>query len=117
MSKLIIALYVVITSLGLIVLKLGTNSGSPVSFTNHKLALNINPYIISGILLYGVSFVLYIYLISRYDLGYIIPLAAAFVYILIFVASYFVFHEVFTPLKIMAIAFIVLGLVLLNSGK
>jgi drug/metabolite transporter (DMT)-like permease len=114
MSKFIIALYIAATSLALIFLKLGTKNGAPVTYLDNKIQFNITPYAIGGILLYGLSFAIYIYLISRYDLGYIIPLATAFVYVVIFVASYFIFHEIFTATKIAGIALIIAGLMLLN---
>lgn len=117
MLKFIIALYVLATSLGLVALKLGTTNGLPISIVENKLHLNINFYAISGIFLYGMSFLLYIFLISKYDLGYIIPLVTALVYIIIFVASFLIFKESFTLLKIIAIVLIVAGLVLLNLQK
>ncbi len=113
-SKLIIAAYVLATSGALIVLKLGAKSGAPAEFINGKLQLHLTPYTISGIALYGLSFLLYIYLISKYDLGYIIPLTTAFVYIFIFIASYFIFNEVFTVFKIIGIGLIIVGLAFLN---
>lgn len=112
-----IALYVIATSLALIFLKLGAGSGAPFTFTNNKPHVNLGWYSTSGIILYGISFLLYTYLISKYDLGYIIPLATAFVYIAIFVSSYFIFKEVFTPIKILGIALIMCGLVFLNLKK
>lgn len=117
MSKIILTLYILATSIGLVILKLGTKSGLPITYINNKLQFNINPYTVAGFMLYGLSFVLYIYLISKNDLGYIIPLAAAFVYVLIFVASYFVFKEVFTVTKVIGIALILGGLVFLNISK
>lgn len=113
MSKIIIALYVLTTSAALIILKLGTRPEVH-SFHFGKLPLNINAYTLGGVLLYGVSFLFYVYLLSKYDLGYIIPLVTAFVYILIFSASFFIFNEVFTVLKTIGIALIVLGLIFLN---
>jgi small multidrug resistance pump len=77
----------------------------------------MNFYSVAGIVLYGLSFMLYVYLISKNDLGYIIPLAAAFVYIVIFIASAVVFKEVFTATKIIGIAMIVVGLIFLNLKK
>jgi drug/metabolite transporter (DMT)-like permease len=68
----------------------------------------------SGILLYGISFILYLYLISKFQLGYIIPLTSAFVYIFIFVASFLIFNEAFTITKIIGICLIVAGLTFLN---
>ena len=118
MSKLIIGLYVLATSLALVVLKLGTDkSGAPVHFNDGKLAVSLNWYVFTGILMYGVSFLLYIFLISKYDLGYIIPLTTALVYVSIFTASYFIFNEAFTAFKIAGIVLIIAGLTLLNIKK
>jgi drug/metabolite transporter (DMT)-like permease len=117
MSKIIISVYILTTSLALIVLKLGAKAGPLVNYLDNKLHLNITPYTIIGILLYGLSFLIYIYLISKYDLGYIIPLTTAFVYIIIFTASFFIFKEVFTALKITGILLIISGLVFLNLKK
>ena len=117
MEKIVIAVYVFTTSLALVVLKLGTSAGPPVSVVESKLLLNINSYTVAGIILYGVSFLTYMYLISKFDLGYIIPVAAALVYILIFVASFFIFKETFTAMKILGIALIVSGLIIMNLKK
>ncbi len=114
MSKVILAIYVVATSLGLIVLKLGTKAGPPVDLVHHRIHFNINLYTVGGTTLYGASFILYIYLISKNDLGYIIPVASAFIYVLIFLASYVIFKEVFTITKIIGIVLIICGLVVIN---
>ena len=117
MSKFILSLYVIATSLGLIFIKLGTGEGLPVKMADGKLQFHFNLFAFAGIFLYAVSFLLYMYLISKNDLGFIIPLTTALVYIVIFVASYVIFHEVFTAMKIMGISFIVVGLILLNLKK
>lgn len=107
-------LFVLITSSALIILKLGTKNGAPVQYVDGKIRFNINPYAIAGVLLYGLSFLLYIYLISKNDLGYIIPLTTALVYMVIFPASHFIFKERFTTQKIIGISLIVVGLIFLN---
>lgn len=117
MSKIILALYVLTTCFGLIVLKYGTKTGLPVSYAANKVHFDLNLYTIAGLVFYGLSFILYVYLISKNDLGYIIPLAAAFVYIIIFIASAIVFKEVFTATKVIGIALIVAGLVFLNLKR
>lgn len=117
MSNFILALYVLTTSAGLVILKLGTISGLPISYIHNKLQFNINFYSTAGIILYGLSFALYIYLISKYDLGYIIPLTTALVYILIFVASFIIFKEVFTFTKIIGIGLILSGVIFINLGR
>ena len=114
MGKILIGLYVLTTSAALIIIKLGAKTGLPINFVEGKLHLNITIYTITGVFLYGLSFLTYVYLVSKYDLGYIIPLTAALVYILIFTASFTIFKETFTLIKIMGIALIVLGLFFLN---
>lgn len=114
MQKILIGLYVLATSAALIVLKLGTKSGSPVQVINSRPHLNLTPYTVIGIGMYGFSFLLYMYLISKFDLGYIIPITTAFVYVIIFTASYFIFKEAFTFVKIIGISLILVGIFFLN---
>lgn len=117
MSNLIIAAYAISTSLALVLLKLGSQSGAIVSVVNSKIDFNLSMLNIGGVFFYGLSFIVYTYLISKYDLGYIIPLATALVYVLIFIASFIIFKESFTLIKIAAIALILIGIVLLNVDK
>lgn len=117
MSKIIITIYVLTTALALILMKLGSVNGAPISFNDSRVLLNLNIILITAGVLYVTSFLLYTYLISKFDLGYIIPLGTGLVYILIFVASFIIFKESFTALKITAIALILVGLVLLQLGK
>lgn len=72
---------------------------------------------IAGVSLYVISFVLYIHLISKNELGYIIPLTTALVYVLVFAASFFVFKESLTLTKIVGIGLILAGLTFLNLGR
>lgn len=116
-SKILIALFVLATSSALVLMKLGSKTSAPFQLADGRPHFNLNFYVVSGILLYGTSFVIYTYLISKYDLGYIIPLTTALVYIIIFTASYFIFKEAFTATKILGIALIVTGLVFLNLKR
>ena len=116
-SKIILTLYILTTSAALVILKLGTRTGLPVYYVDNRLHFNINLYVIAGLAFYAVSFVTYVYLISKNDLGYILPLALGFVYLLIFTASYLIFKEVFTVTKIIGIVLILGGLVFLNLKK
>lgn len=117
MNKLLITTYVLATVGGLLLLKLGTSGAGFISIVNGKIVWNLSLLTILGILTYGVSFLLYIILVSKFSLGYIVPLTTALVYILIFIASYFVFKENFTVLKIAAITMIIGGVVLLNVAS
>lgn len=117
MSILLLISYVLSTSFGLIFIKLGTENGLPISFIENSLRFNFSFYSILGIFLYGLSFFLYIYLISKFELGFIIPLTTALVYVMIFIASFLIFKEAFTIMKVAAISLIIFGVILLNLSK
>ncbi len=117
MSNVILLLYVFATSFGLIVLKLGTRESSPTIGLASGLPVNISWMTLLGILLYGISFLLYVYLISKYDLSYILPLTASLAYIVVFLASYFILKEPFTAAKVTGAFLIMFGLFFLNQGK
>lgn len=114
MSKIILAIYVLSATFALVFLKLGTTDGLPIQYINSRLQFHLNAYVVIGFGLYGFSFLSYMYLIAKNDLGYIIPFAASIVYVLLFTASYFVFKEVFTATKLIAIVLIMTGGVLIN---
>lgn len=115
---LLVALYTVCTSSALISLKLGSKTGAAVQIADGKLLFNVTPALVIGIGLYAIGFVVFTYLVSKYDLGYILPLTTAVVYTTVFTVSLFVFNEAFTFTKVLAIALILIGVFLLNlSGN
>ena len=116
-SALTLILYAISSSAGLILLKIGSSSGAPIAIINGKISLNLDPYVIGGVVLYGLSFGIYTYLIAKNDLGYIVPVSTALIYTCIFLASFILFKEVFTAFKILGILLILSGVVLLNLNK
>lgn len=117
MNIILIIAYVLSTSSGLVLLKLGSTNGAPISIVNNALSFNFNSISILGLSLYALSFILYTYLISKFDLGFIIPITTAIVYVMIFFASFMIFKEAFSILKIIAISLIIFGVILLNLNK
>lgn len=116
MDKLLILLYVLATAGGLVLIKVSSNGAGFLSVLDGKIMWNIGLLTLLGIFVYGISFFLYIILISKFSLGYIVPITTGLVYILVFTASYFVFKEEFTSLKVLAIALIVAGVLLLQQS-
>lgn len=111
------ALYILCTSSGLIFLKLGSNAAASFSIKHEVLSVNLHLFVILGVLFYGISFLLYIYLVSKHSLTFLYPLSTGLVYIVILVSSHFIFKEKVEVVTIVGGILIVLGVMLLNMKK
>lgn len=68
-----------------------------------------------GLALYGISTVLWIYTLRVVELSYAYPLLSLG-YILIFIASYFLFNEPIGTMRLAGLLFILIGLVLVSRS-
>ena len=71
-----------------------------------------NPWIFSGLVLHGVSFFLYIFILSRLRLNMVYPVSTGATIVLIAVLSVFLLSESFNLMQGLGILAIILGIVL-----
>ncbi|HWR42346.1 EamA family transporter [Sporomusa sp.] len=71
--------------------------------------------ITAGLALYGVSTLLWIYALRTVELSYAYPLISLG-YVLVFIASYFLFHEAIGPLRLGGLALILSGIALVAKS-
>jgi multidrug transporter EmrE-like cation transporter len=114
MEQLVIAIYLVLTVAGLTLVKLGSKGAALVSKNGDKLVWNMGPVVFLGLFAYGLSFLLLMWMVSKYELSVLIPLTTALGQILVFIVAVTVFKEQFTLLKFMALILIITGVVLLQ---
>jgi len=114
-----IVLYIFLSVSGLVLLKSGLAQtqllglfGLIKSLLNLKFLLSHLKFVL-GILCYGLSFITWMFLLSKKDLSNIYPLTVGIVYALIMVASVVFFHEQFTLYKIIGVVLIGLGILFL----
>src|SRR5687767_2672735 len=112
MNTALMILYVLFAVGGSTLIKAGSDTSAKVLFTLPVVAMNISAVTLFGILAYGASFVLYIILLSRFDLSFISPLLVGFVYVLLMFTAFFLFKESFTVYKILGCSFILIGVIL-----
>ena len=72
-----------------------------------------NFWLILGIILFGVSFLFYLFCLSRFQLNVIYPALVSAGIILVVLVSWFLFKEVLFPIQIVGILIIILGIFLL----
>ncbi|MDF2636375.1 MAG: protein of unknown function transrane [Pelosinus sp.] len=67
--------------------------------------------IVLGLFLYGISTILWIMALKKVELSYAYPMVSLG-YILVFIASYFIFHEPINWLRMGGMLFIIAGITL-----
>ena len=114
MKWIIIIIYSLLSNGGLIAISYGAKKGTMINLSKGYFDIGLSFYSILGFLMYVFSFLIYIVLISKYNLSYIIPLTTAISYIIIFIASAFFLKEPLTVLHIAGYFIIILGVILIN---
>ena len=114
MMYVLLVIYSFLSALGLVLFKLGSNADNSFSINNFFVNLNINLYVVFGVFTYIFSFMLYLFLVSRFNLAFLYPIAAGIIYSLILLATIFIFGERLNTMAIVGGIFIITGILLLN---
>lgn len=112
-----VIIYAIISVSGLTLVKLGSSSPLSLSIGQGGFSLGVGWVTLLGLVLYIVSFLIYMTLIAKNNLTYITPVATAVVYILTMAVSLFVLKEQITPMQWIGWCLILVGVVLMNIKK
>ena len=89
-------IYVFFSVSGLTLIKIGSNKTLGYSFEIPVISTSVSIWSFVGIICYAVSFLLYLGVISKFDLGFIIPILGGIINILILLVACFVLKEPLT---------------------
>lgn len=106
-------LYIALSATGLLFIKQGT-SGTAFSATGGLLRIDISLRLLLGILLYVISFVLSMVIMSQMNLSLMYPLGAGLINLIVCFFSIFVLKESLSVLQWAGVMLIALGVVLMN---
>ena len=109
-----IVLYLVLTISGLILYKKGTSNDFLINFSNGMLNIKLSWLSIMGLFCYLCSFLIYMLILPKYDLTYIMPLMSAFSSISIYLLAILVLKESVTVTGIIGTIVIIIGVLLIN---
>lgn len=116
MNFVIIIISVLLNALAQIFLKIGMKKFAPIDLNNNLfqtfISIMVNPYIIGGFISYGVSIIIWLWVLSKVEVSLAYPFQALG-YILVTILAWLIFHEEINVLRIAAIVFISIGLILL----
>ena len=113
----LIAVYIILTIGGVVLFKLGTQKDFLVSIATGIFTLKISLISIIGLVCYLCSFLMYMFLISKFDLTYIVPVTTGIVQVATFVLAIMIFKESVAVSKVVATGLILIGVILLNIKK
>jgi len=117
MNIVLIALYVIFAVGGSTLIKYGSLSKVASLITLPIVNVSLSFTTLIGVLFYGLSFILYILLLSKFDLSFISPVTVGLVYVLLMITAVIIFKEDFTIVKTIGCAIILAGILMIVSGK
>jgi small multidrug resistance pump len=117
MNLLLVVLYVVFAVGGSTLIKYGGLSKVTSLITLPIVGVSISFISLLGVLFYGLSFLLYILLLNKFDLSFISPITIGIVYVLLMITAAVVFKEQFTIIKTIGCAVILAGIMLVLTQK
>lgn len=117
MNIALIVLYVIFAVGGSTLIKYGGLAKATSLIVLPIVHVSISLISILGIACYGVSFLLYILLLNKFDLSFISPLTIGIVYVLLMATAVVVFNEQFTTLKTIGCTLILIGIFLILLKK
>lgn len=111
------ALYVIFSVTGLTLVKVGSGAGLEKSFVIPGINMTVSIISFIGLVCYGISFCLYMGVVSKFDLGIIIPILGGIVNILILLVACFILKEKLTTNMIIGAVIIIIGIFIMNVKK
>jgi uncharacterized membrane protein len=89
---------------------------SKLSITHNISNLLFSPYMISGIVVYCIATIFWMYLLGRYEYSYIYPMMAI-TYIISFLYAMILFKETIGLEKMVGVVLIIIGIIFISTTK
>lgn len=116
-NYILIAIYLILSVSGLVLFKLGCEKDFLISVSTGIFSLKISLLSILGLGCYVCSFLMFMFLISKFDMTYIVPIGTGMTQVLTFIMAVLVFKESITLAKISGTALILIGVAIINFKK
>ena len=117
MNWLLIISYIVLSVAGQILFKYGANKRFSFSYISGSINISISWISIVGAMCYVASFLLFLLLLSKYDLSRINPILVGLTYILALAAAVMILRESITVVQIFGIILILAGILMILKSS
>lgn len=109
----IFILYVILSTSGLVLFKIGSTNLS-MGLQKSVFSMQLPLLSLLGLTCYLISFILWMYIISKSDVSFVVPLGVALTNIAVLFSSYFILKEEISVTAIIGAVVIVVGVVIIN---
>lgn len=116
MKIVLVIIYLILTVSGLVLMKLGGNSGT-ITVANKEMTFGISLISALGFLCYIISFFLYTKIIMMFDLSYIVPITTGIAQILTLIASYVIFKDEMSIQSVSGAIIVIIGILIMNIKR
>lgn len=106
--------YAVLSAIALLCLKISATKGLGVSYENGGFIIKINIYLIIGLVLYILTFLLSLYIMRTADISFFYPTSIGIVYVLVCVMGIWVLKETVTIQQVVGMTMILMGVIMIN---
>ena len=117
MQILMVAIYLVLTVAGLILYKYGANKGFNFLITKGSLNVKLSIISIIGLMCYLFSFLLYMLILPKFNISFIMPVTSAVTYIATFILSIMILKETVSFNGIIGAFIILVGIIIMNIRR
>ena len=114
MQYILCVVYLIFSLSGMTFMKLGSMAENMKAILVPVVNLRITTLSLVGYLCYGISFLMYTVIITKFDLGYISPILTGISNIGVLVIAFFVFKEHFTVASAIGAVLIIAGVLIMN---
>lgn len=112
----LVSIYVVLSVLGLVLMKLGGNTGN-FEFGKDTFVFSISFISLIGFVSYIISFFLFTNLVVKFNLSYIIPITSGIIQVLTLFSGLIIFKENINTNGIIGVIMVISGIVIMNIKK
>lgn len=109
----LVVLYIILTILGLVLMKLGGNTGT-LSIEQSTFNFSINFISLLGFVSYIASFLLFTNIVVKFDLSYITPITSGIIQVLTLLSGILIFKENVSVNGIIGIILVIIGIIVMN---
>ncbi len=117
MQYFIYILYVVLAVAGMTLIKYGTSESAKAFFTISRLNFSVSKELLLGIICYGISFLMFMFAISKSKISIVIPVLSGIVNLAIIVTGIIIFKESIIKQQLLGALLIIIGTFLIGIAK